>query len=134
MIQQFFFFNFLTSIVNILLIGTFFIYIFYIFVINNKQQKLNTNDYRYIIIKYLLLFILGGSFIIFIIFIFYFYRFFVLSGIFSVFSVFSILPNIHISFLQNWFEFSVDFFGIVLLLLGYFVGVLSLLALDNRVF
>lgn len=134
MIQQFFFFNFLTSIVNILLVGTILVYVLYIFIINNRQQKLVVNDYRYLIIKYLLLFILGGSFIIFIIFIFFFYKFFVLSGVFSIFSIFSIIPNIHISFLQNWFEFSVDFFGIVLLLLGYFIGILSLLALDNRVF
>ena len=30
--------------------------------------------------------------------------------------------------------FTIDFYGIILLFLGYFVGILSLLALDNRIF
>ena len=134
MIQQFFFFNFITFIVNILFIGTSLVYILYIFLINNKQQILSKNDYGYSLIKNLLIFILGVSFMFFILFLFYFYRFYKFSEFYSVFSVFLLVPNIHINFFYNWFEFSVDFFGIILLLLGYFIGILSLIALDNRIF
>jgi hypothetical protein len=56
------------------------------------------------------------------------------GGLYSLHSYFLILPNIHVTFFYNWFEFSVDFFGIILLLLGYFIGILSLMALDNRIF
>ena len=133
-IQQFFFFNFLTHVVNILFLGTFLTYLIYIFLINSKQQVLNKNDYGYNLIKNLLIFILGISFILFLFFIFYFFKFCKVSCFYSVYHMFLILPNIHVNFFYNWFEFSVDFFGIVLLLLGYFIGVLSLLALDNRIF
>lgn len=134
MIQQFFFFNFLTYIINILLIGTFLTYVLYIFFIVNKQQTTNKNDYGYNLIKGLLLFILGVSFVFFLFFLYYFYRFFILINYYNNISVYSIVPNLHISFFQNWFEFSIDFFGIILLLLGYFIGIISLLALDNRIF
>ena len=134
MIQQFFFYNFLTYIINILLIGTFLVYILYIFLINSKQQILTKNDYGYNIVKNLLILILGVSFFLFLLFLFYFYRFYKYGGFYYIHSTFLILPNIHINFFYNWFEFSIDFFGIVLLLLGYFIGILSLLALDNRVF
>jgi len=74
------------------------------------------------------------SFFLFTLFIFYFFKFFILSNSYSIFGIFLVSPNIHINFLFCCFEFSVDFFGIILLLLGYFIGVLSLLALDNRIF
>ena len=106
----------------------------YIFLINSKQQVLNKNDCGYNLIKNLLIFILGISFILFLFFIFYFFKFCKISCFYSVYHMFLILPNVHVNFFYNWFEFSVDFFGIVLLLLGYFIGVLSLLALDNRIF
>ena len=134
MIQQFFFFNFLTNIVNILFIGTFLLYLLYIFLINNKQQDLNKNDFGYNLLKKLLLFILGVSFTLFLFFIFYFYKFCKLSYYYIIYPMFLILPNMHINFLYNCFDFSIDFFGIILLLLGYFIGILSLLALDNRIF
>jgi hypothetical protein len=133
-IQQFFFYNFLTYIVNILFFGTFLVYILYIFLINNRHQVLNKNDFGYNLIKNLLLFILGTSFIFFIFFLYYFYKFFIINNFYSVFLNYFLIPNFHINFFQNWFEFSIDFFGIILLLLGYFIGVLSLLALDNRIF
>ena len=134
MIQQFFFYNFLTYIVNILLIGTFLVYILYIFLVNSKQQVLSKNDYGYNIIKNFLIIILGISFLFFLLFLFYFYRFYKLSGFYHIYTTFLLLPNIHVNFFFNWFEFSIDFFGVVLLLLGYFIGILSLLALDNRIF
>jgi hypothetical protein len=133
-IQQFFFFNFITFIVNTLLVGTFLVYILYIFLLNSKQQFLGKNDYGYSLIKLLLVFILGTSFVFFILFLFYFYKFYKLGGFYSVYSTFLIIPSIHINFFYNWFEFSIDFFGIILLLLGYFIGILSLVALDNRIF
>jgi hypothetical protein len=133
-IQQFFFFNFITYIVNTLLFGTFLVYILYIFLISSRQQILSKNDYGYNLVKTLLVFVLGVSFMFFILFLFYFYRFYKSNNFYSVYSIFLILPSIHINFFFNWFEFSVDFFGIILLLLGYFIGILSLIALDNRIF
>ena len=101
MIQQFFFFNFITYIVNILLIGTFLVYILYIFLINIRQQVLSRNDYGYNLIKVLLIFILGTSFVFFILFLFYFYKFYKSSGFYSIYSIYLIIPNIHINFFFN---------------------------------
>ena len=53
---------------------------------------------------------------------------------YSIFNFYKLAPTIYINFFLFWFEFSIDFFGIILLFLGYFVGILSLLALDNRIF
>jgi len=133
-IQQFFFFNFLNYVVNTLFFGTFFSYIFYIFINNSKQQSILKNDYSYNFVKCILVMVLFISFFLFTLFIFYFFKFFILSNSYSIFGIFLVSPNIHINFLFCCFEFSVDFFGIILLLLGYFIGVLSLLALDNRIF
>lgn len=134
MIQQFFFYNLLTYIINVLLFGTVFTYILYIYLFKNKYQDINKNDYNYNIIKNILLSILITSFVIFFIFVFYYHFFY--NNVFNyvIFNKYTILPNLRVDFYFSWFEFSVDFFGLVLLFLGYFVGVLSLLALDNRIF
>jgi len=121
-------------VVNTLFFGTFFSYIFYIFINNSKQQSILKNDYSYNFVKCILVMVLFISFFLFTLFIFYFFKFFILSNSYSIFGIFLVSPNIHINFLFCCFEFSVDFFGIILLLLGYFIGVLSLLALDNRIF
>ena len=55
-------------------------------------------------------------------------------GGYSVFSTYCVLPKTQINNSIDFFEASIDIFGIFLLFLAYFVGILSLLALDNRLF
>ena len=132
--QQFFFYNVLTYIINILLFGTFFTYLIYIYIFKNKQQNIGKNDFGYNLIKVFLVLLLAVSFLFFLNFILYFYAFFGINNNYSIVNYYSLIPHTHINFYYQWFEFSVDFFGIILLFLGYFVGILSLLALDNRIF
>jgi len=74
------------------------------------------------------------SYIFFIFFLYFFYSYYLSISNYSIFNFYKLAPTIYINFFLFWFEFSIDFFGIILLFLGYFVGILSLLALDNRIF
>ena len=134
MVQYYFFSNILIYTVNILLIGTFFSYLVYFFFFKNQYQNLIKHDVIYNFIKIVLLISLGLSYIFFIFFLYFFYIYYLAISNYTIFSNYKILPIVYLNFILCWFEFSVDFFGIVLLFLAYFVGILSLLALDNRVF
>jgi len=134
MVQHYFFSNILIYTVDILLTGTFFSYLVYFFSYKNQYQNLIKYDTVYNLIKILLLVSLGLSYIFFIFFLYFFYTYYLAVSNYSIFCSYKILPNIYLNFFFIWFEFSVDFFGIVLLFLAYFVGILSLLALDNRIF
>lgn len=134
MVQNYIFSNLLIYILNILLCGTFFSYIIYFFSYKNQYQNILKYDSVYNLIKLILLCSLGLSFLCFVLFLYYFYSYFNTINNYYMFNAYSITPNIFTHLWLSWFELSVDFFGIILLFLGYFVGILSLLALDNRIF
>lgn len=134
MVQHYFFSNLLIYTINILLFGTFFSYLIYFFSYKNQYQNIVKHDTVYNILKTVLLLTLGVSFIFYVFFLYYYYTYYNFINNYSIFNIYSITPKIFLNFFLFWFEFSVDFFGIVLLFLGYFVGILSLLALDNRIF
>lgn len=134
MVQHFLFSNILIYTILTLLIGTLLSYVVYFFSYRNSMQNINTGDGIYNTIKTMLLVTLSTSFIFFLYFLYAFYVYFLQVNNFYVFTKYSILPKIQNSLVFNFFEFSVDLFGIFLLFLAYFVGVLSLLALDNRLF
>lgn len=101
-----------------------------------KNQSLNLvkQDIFYNSVKTLLLLSLCLSYILFIYFVYLFYSYCNVIANYALFNEYRLLPKVYINYFLIWFEFSIDFFGIVLLFLAYFVGVLSLLALDNRIF
>lgn len=134
MVQNYIFSNLLVYILNILLCGTFFSYIIYFFSYKNQYQNIVKYDNIYNLIKLFLLGSLGLSFLCFLLFMYYYYIYYSLINNYYIFNSYSVSPLAFTKIWFSWFEFSVDFFGIILLLLGYFVGILSLLALDNRIF
>ena len=134
MVQHYFFSNLLIYTINILLFGTFFSYLIYFFSYKNQYQNIIKHDTVYNCIKLVLILTLGLSFFFFILFLYYFYTYYIYVNNYLIFSTYSVIPKIFVNVFLFWFEFSVDFFGIVLLFLAYFVGILSLLALDNRIF
>ena len=134
MVQNYIFSNLLVYILNILAFGTFFSYIVYFFSYKNQYQNIIKYDNTYNLIKLVLLGSLGLSFLCFVLFLYYFYTFFNTVNNYYIFGYYNITPSMFTQLWFSWFEFSIDFFGIILLFLGYFVGILSLLALDNRIF
>jgi formate hydrogenlyase subunit 3/multisubunit Na+/H+ antiporter MnhD subunit len=134
MTHHYVFSNILIYTINILLFGTFLSYLVYFFFYKNQYQNLIKHDTIYNIIKLILLVSLGLSYIFFIFFLYFFYIYYISVTNYTLFNFYRLVPTIHINIFLVWFEFSVDFFGIILLFLGYFVGILSLLALDNRIF
>jgi hypothetical protein len=134
MVQHYIFSNILIYTINTLFFGTFMAYVIYFFSFKNQYQNLLKHDTLYNLIKALLLVSLGLSFIFFVLFLYFYYSYYIAISNYSLFGFYKLAPSIHVNFFLIWFEFSVDFFGIILLFLGYFVGILSLLALDNRIF
>ena len=132
--QHNFFSNILIYTINILIFGTFFSYLIYFFSFKNQNQNILKHDTTYNLIKIILTTTLGASYIFFIYFLYIFYIYFNTVNNYSLFGVYSLTPTLYINLFLVYFEFSIDFFGIILLFLGYFVGILSLLALDNRIF
>ena len=125
MVQHYFFSNILLFTINTLIFGTFFSYLLYFFSYKNQYQN---------IIKLTLIISLGVSYIFFIFFLYFYYTYYINLNNYNLFNGYVLIPTIYLNFFLVWFEFSIDFFGIILLFLGYFVGILSLLALDNRIF
>lgn len=131
-VKQMFFYNLLVYIILVLFFSTVFLYMLYIY--NQKQQNITNDDYTYNVIKLFLLLGLGLSFLLFIVYIYYFYQMYITLINYHMFTAYCVVPYVFTNPLLYWFEFFIDFFGIVLLFLGYFVGILSILALDNRIF
>ena len=117
-------------ILNILITG---IVLSYILMFLHSNFLNSNNTLLNLIIIILLLFI-SISFFFYIIFIFFFYKYYCANINYSIFSVYCLIPTLFINMHIYFFEFSIDFFGIIILFLAYFVGLLSLLALDNRIF
>lgn len=134
MVQHLFFSNIIIYSIITLLTGTLSSYVVYFFSYRNSMQSINTNDTIYNSIKIVLLLTLGVSFTIFIQFLYNFYIYFLHISGFNIFNKYGVVPKTSNQLFFNFFDFSVDLFGIFLLFLAYFVGVLSLLALDNRLF
>ena len=134
MIQHYFFSNLLVYTINILLVGTFFAYLIYFFSYINQYQNLIKYDTLYNLINVILTLSLGLSYIFFIFFLYFFYSYFTSTNSYTIFSTYQLVPTVYLNFFLFWFEFSVDFFGLILLFLAYFVGILSLFALDNIIF
>lgn len=134
MVQNYFFSNLLVYTINILLFGTILPYLIYFFSFKNQYQNVVKNDTLYNLIKIILCLSLGLSYILLIYFIYYYYTYYTYITNYSLFNSYSLIPLLYLNILLTVFEFSVDFFGIILLFLGYFVGILSFLALDNRIF
>jgi len=133
-VQNYFFSNLLVYTINILLFGTVLPYLIYFFSFKNQYQNVVKNDTLYNLIKIILCLSLGFSYILLIYFIYYYYTYYMYITSYSLFNSYSLVPLLYLNILFTAFEFSVDFFGIILLFLGYFVGILSFLALDNRIF
>jgi len=129
-----FFPSILILTINTLLLGTVFSYIIYFISIKNKYLNLVKQDTVFNLLKVLLLCILGISYSLFIFFLYLFYVYYTSISNYFLFNDFKLIPIIYLNYFLFWFEFSVDFFGIILLFLAYFVGILALLALDNRIF
>ena len=134
MVQYYYFSTLLVFTINILFFGTFISYIIFFFFYKNQYQNIIKHDSVYNLIKILLLLSLCVSFLFFIMFLFFFFNYCLLLDNYNIFTCYYILPKIYYSNSFLAFEFYVDLFGIVLLFLGYFVGILSLMALDNRIF
>lgn len=134
MVQHYFFSTILVYTINILIIGTLSSYILYFFFYKNQYQNFIKNDVIYNIIRLVLTLSVGVSYIFFIFFLYFFYSYLSQFNNYSIFNNYLIVPTIFIKFSVIDLEFSIDFFGIILLFLAYFVGILSLLALDNRIF
>lgn len=134
MVQHYFFSNILLYTINILIFGTFFSYLIYFFSYKNQYQNIVKHDVLYNFIKLVLTVSLGISYVFFIFFFYYYYTYYLSTTNYNLFNGYVLVPVVYLNFFLIWFEFSIDFFGIILLFLGYFVGILSLLALDNRVF
>jgi NADH-quinone oxidoreductase subunit M len=133
-VQYYFFANLLTYILNILLLGTVFSYLIYFFSYKNQYQNIIKYDTIYNLIKLILLLSLGLSFVCFVLYFYYFYIYYNFTNNYLIFNSYGLIPLIYDNLYFSLFEFSIDFFGVILLFLGYFVGILSLLALDNRIF
>ena len=118
--------------VYILVFGTIFSYI--VFSLSLSLKFLNKNNFLISFVKIFLLVTIGLSFLCFIFFIYNFYSYYTFNLNYQIFSSFNITPKMFISSYFYFFEFSIDFFAIVILFLAYFVGVMSLLSLDNRLF
>lgn len=134
MTQYYLFSNILLYIVNILIFGIFLSYLIYFFLFKNQFQNIVTHDTLYNLIKIILTMSLGLSYFFFISFLYYYCDYYLSITNYNIFNNYIIQPTVYLNLFFVCFEFSIDFFGIILLFLAYFVGILSLLALDNRIF
>jgi len=129
-------FNFIIiSAFFILLVGTVVAYIIYACFYKNQVLNIIKNDAAYNIIKNILLYSLLLSFLVFFSLFIWFYKTVLLSIGYVVFNTNSnIITNNNFLNQVLPIEFSTDLFGNILLFLAYFVGLLSIVVLDNRVF
>lgn len=116
---------------SVLLYGTLLAYI--IFYVVNNYISLSKVDVIFSFLKLILLSAISVSCVLYMCFIYYYYVYYMYNNNYVLFSEYSVLPKIQQKTLF-FFEFSVDLFGIAILFLAFFVGILSLLALDSRIF
>ena len=133
-IFQLFVNNILLYTLILLGLGTFTLFILYFFLFKNKIQNINIHDNVYVYIKVGLLLFLGLSFFSFLVFLFLYHLISVNLENYYVFNNYPIVIAAAHNIDFFGLDYSIDFFGIVLLFLAYFIGLLSLMALDNRFF
>jgi len=134
MATHFFFSSFIKVVFLFLVVGVLISYILYYLGQSTNYQNIIKNDYTYNTIKLVLLTTLCIAFVFYVYFI-YFYFVYVLSVTnYSVFNKYVLLPITSADLYFFELEFSFDFFGVVILFLAYFVGIISVSALDTRLF
>ena len=112
--------------------GTIFNYV--VFSLFSNLKFLQKNNFILSFIKTSLLMTIVLSFFYFILFLYNFYSYYIFNLNYQIFSLFNLTPKMFISSYFYFFDFSIDFFAIVILFLAYFVGIMSLMSLDNRFF
>ena len=116
-----------------LVFGIVFSYVIVFTMYKKYFQKFLINDYIYTFSKYIITISFLISFMFFIMFLYNYMLYFNTLNTYTILYGYQIIPKINTNFLYIFnFEFSFDFFGLVLLFLAYFVGILSLLVLDTR--
>ena len=134
MATHFFFSTFIKFIFFFLVAGVLVSYILYYLGQTTNYQNILKNDHTYNIIKLLLVSTLSSSFIFYVYFV-YFYFIYVFSITnYGIFNSYLLLPAMSTNLVLFNLEFSFDFFGVVILFLAYFVGIISIAALDTRLF
>lgn len=129
MAKYFLYNNILIVSVLILIVGTLLAYIAFLFF----KQKINTN-FTNNNINLILLTTLFLSFFFFNLFLYLFFKKIIFNQNYLIFNLFKLTPKNYINTFLFFFEFSIDFFGIIILFLSFFVGIFSLISLDNRIF
>ena len=139
-IDSFFYFSFFLKLNFCFLLCLFFLCILiYYFIISNYSFQFNKQINIYLGLKYLLNYSLFLSFCIYL-FIFCFYLNYLNYYYLNILVDNNILvPTYNFSCslffsLFNYFYFSIDLFGLLLLFLAYIVGFLSILVLDSRLY
>ena len=115
-----------------LIFGTFLVYTFFFFKFKKFFQNFIVNDFINNLVKYVIIFSFGCSFLFFIVAGYFYIQFFHLNCGLTSINLYNLYPNFKFSNLFFSIEFSLDFFGFVLLFLAYFAGIFSLIALDSR--
>ena len=117
----------------VLILSLFVGYLIYFFSFKNSFQHIVQNDGVFNILRIALLLMLFVSFIVYLHFIFFFFTQITVYSNYFLFFDYGLVVRTPIHYYLGT-ELSVDFFGLSLLFLAYFVGILSLMALDNRLF
>lgn len=119
----------------IILIGTITAYTLYNFFYKNQINNILKNDLIFNLIKCILLLSLVVSFLLLLVFIIFLEIFTKLAQNYVIFNDYNIFLSQNFLTSNTYaLHFSTDLFGNILLFLAYFIGILSLLALDNRIF
>lgn len=129
MAKYFLYSNILIISILILTVGTLLAYITFLFF----KQKINTN-YTNNNINLILVTALFLSFFFLNLFLYFFFKKIIFNQNYLIFNLFKLTPRNYINTFLFFFEFSIDFFGIIILFLSFFVGIFSLISLDNRIF
>jgi len=134
MVTHFFFSSFIRFIFLFLVLGTLISYVLYYLTQIVNYQNILRNDYLYNMIKIILLSTLCISFIFYVYFVYFYFVHILCVANYNIFDSYLLLPSMSVNLFLFTVEFSFDFFGIVILFLAYFVGIISIAALDTRLF
>ena len=131
MVKYLFFDDLLCISTFILSLGLITSIVFYFFFYNSQAQILIRNDLAYNSIKKVLSISLCISFFIYVLYLYQYISIYNNTTAHYVFNKYKIVPA-----KTNIMDLNItlDLFGLILLFLAYFVGFLSFLALDNRLF
>jgi len=134
MVTHFFFSSFIRFVFLFLILGILISYVLYYLTQKLNYQNVLRNDYLYNMVKVTLLSTLCISFIFYVYFVYFYFVYVLCVANYNVFSSYLLLPSTSINLFLFVVEFSFDFFGIIILFLAYFVGIISIAALDTRLF